>query len=251
MKALLARVMLLLVFLWPMAACAEVHVSSATLQQGLFHDESCQDPPLIDSGDMIGEWNECYCEAEIDYPVISGLDDPGFERLLNKKLKEMAKLQRCKGKSVAKMSGGVPSGMETHYNLLWQDNNLLSIVLTYLSYTGAYHYGEAGIMFDLKQHKILSVDDIIAPARQPEFNRYLHSLLLSDYKDYLYQNEDVPEVFLANGKCGICELRLDKDGLVIAFKPEVISRGMFSVPIPLEFITYPAIRDIMNHKHSM
>lgn len=226
---------LLLVF--SASALAEVTVEDRVLQKGIFvsTDDDCKpkkNKPLS---------KECYCKADIRYPVISGMSDTVFQSQLNKMVSEHG--EACQG---APTDGSVQfedeevSTYTRSFKITFQSNDVLALKTE----TFSYGYGSAGTNFVHSGIIIdLSTNTLITPAAL--FGKNITQVNAHIYKSL--RKMQCPEVernqqFLSKTECTNCSMSLDKNGVNVSFLPHTVGCGAMGSPevlVPAKYVTAP------------
>ncbi|MBT9096477.1 DUF3298 domain-containing protein [Methylovulum psychrotolerans] len=232
-------------------AVLKVKVEEAILQKGLFKEKDCEPTPGEDPNS-----GECVCQADISYPVISGLPNAAAQTQLNQDLKTAAEQHQCNGTPLSgKASYESPSFRERGYSVTLHTPTVLALQISSYEYDyhAAHPYSDGGgdCIIDIAASQCLTVDGIFGQHRAA-VNRLLYEKLkaMEDTSQELV--EEQKNTFISDGKCNGCTVILNKQGLIVLFGQYSVApyaAGMFEVPIPASYIAAPSILAALGKRH--
>jgi len=231
-------------------AQASVIIEDHLLQKGLFAKADCKSDPSDPA------YDECRCDADIHYPVLTGLINTDAQALLNEGFKRMAQQARCDGvptPAPEKESKKSPSSATHRYETTFSSPHLLGLKFTDWAYTGGAHGNGSvtGVIMDLQKGKLLTIGDIIAPADMSAVNAMIYDTLAAKPEGEVFRDqiESRKGAFIDANDCQGCTLTLMPDGVHVVFQTyEVASfaQGNIEVPIPAKYVTYPLMVEALS-----
>lgn len=230
---------------------SEVSSEAVTVEIGETEttDTAEQLKALSVKSEKIKEETDAYI-VEVELPIITGFEDHALETSINESVKEAATdyVEAIKKTALEIQSEGyltTPYYAGIAYEVLNDNENYLSIEITYNEYTGGAHgnYFSEYINYDVQSEKILSLSDIVDTDKP--YMEVLNEVILeaveearanSEYGEGLHSwYEGVEEETLS--------FSIEEEGLGIHFQPYEI--GSYAEGAPSFMIPYDKISDII------
>lgn len=210
-------------------------VKEQILQKGLFLSLDCKEKITPD----------CLCEADISYPIISGLGNETTQAVLNQNFKKVAEAEyKCEGKPTKITEDIGKNEVFLRYKVTFESPEILSILnYGYEFGAGAAHGNESaeGFIIDVETGKKLSAKDIFGE-NIDQVNQVIYEKLIPiGFPDKIKERKGK---FIEGDICNDCSLFLSKEGVKIVFTKYAVTPGVEGNPevlIPKKYITYPAI----------
>lgn len=235
---------LLLVF--SASAHAEVTVEDRVLQKGIFvsTDDDCKPKnkkPIS---------KECYCKADIHYPVISGMTDNVIQdKINNDALKRAINLQ-CNGAPADASVQFEDEDVATYkssFKKTYHSNDLLALETEIFSYgylSNGDPFSKSGIIIDLSTNTLTNpTPSALFGKNIPQVNAHIYKSLS---KMQCPDLELTPKTqFLTKTECTNCSMSLDKDGIKIFFPQHTVGCGAMGSPevlVPAKYVTAPIFK---------
>ena len=213
---------------------AEVRVTDKLLQKGVFTSPECAGA------------SDCLCEADIHYPVFSGLLNPETQDQLNDGSRKSAEQLKCQGKPAEAAGGNDHFSVKHTYEVTFQSQKLTGLKFVDWAYEGGAHGNSMvdGLILDNNSGKILSLAEILG-SHSAEVNHVIYETL-APKSDGIFRDEieNRKDSFIKDGKCKGCTIILSKEGVQVVFQAYEVAPfvdGNPAVTIPAQYIAYPAI----------
>lgn len=246
-----------------MPAHAEITVTKRVVQEGEFFDQNCKPD---DSG-ATEYYDPCRCSSSIKAPQINGMADAQAQVKLNNYLLAAASGEECAGVPQPKESGGAkdkkdkaaeeasPNQISAGYEILLQNDRLISLFMSKYSYSGGAHGGTivGGILARLDDGTVYELKDLIAPEQEAQANAEIHKQLVALGNNVVFEDvlADTARVFIKDGACDGCEFSLTPDGLDIVFQQYAVgpyASGNITVSLPPELLADATVKDALTLK---
>jgi len=227
--------LLAMLFLLGNQAQAEVTITPASLQKGVFNVSGCDDG------------KPCLCEADIKYPVLGGMANEAAQAALNSSFKKSAEQVKCEGEASQETSKENSFTITFGYEVTFQSSKLLALRFTEWAFEGGAHGNGMvdSMIIDTEKGTVLTIADIFPPKALPEINQLIYNTLIPNAEDIFRDEiEKRKNGFLTMEKCQGCVVGLDKSGVNITFQAYEVapfSSGNPVVAIPLQYVATPAI----------
>lgn len=238
------KLLLLISFIFTAPYVAAATVSEKILQKGLFS------PPKCDGT------TECLCEADIKYPVISGMQDDGKQNIINDAIRKSADQLKCQGEPAQTRGKSDNFSVRHGYEVTFQSPAILGFKFTDWAYEGGAHGNGSvdGLIIDLESGKMLTPDDIFGLKNIVGVNQVIYDAL-APKSDGIFRDEIESRkgAFIKDGKCQGCTIVLGKEGVQVIFQSYEVapfSDGTPTIAIPARYISYPAIARALVDKSS-
>lgn len=198
---------------------------------------------------------ECLCEADIAYPVISGLGDKMAQLELNNAFKKDAEDSQCPGKPIIFTGEMEREEFSLSYFVTFNSPEILSISTnSYRFSVGAAHANAttSGLIIDVDSGKVLTTNDIFGK-NIDQVNQVLYDKLIdraggepTTEESNLYVDEIKVRKgrFIEGDVCNDCSLSLSKEGVIVIFTNYTVDNAVDGNPevlIPNRYIVHPAI----------
>jgi len=242
-------------------AWAEVIIKDAIAQKGYFIEEDTNMNECLDDSFNSGSMDYCGCEADVHYPIFSGIKNFDVQENLNKIFANDANNFECKGiksKKPNKLKDKIPSVRDYSFKITFRKNNFLSIVQDWhQENAGAAHglFGLVGKIVYIETGELLGGKIIfgIESKNYSALNEYIIKGLIAKNIGYIEYNKefhDERKQFISiESLCEDCSLYIDKKGrLKISFDPYVVASmadGIVELTIPKKFVTNKELADIL------
>lgn len=226
-------------FAFSPAVYAETTVTEQILQKGVFLVTGCDDG------------RPCLCEADIKYPLISGLKDGAAQTSINAGIRKNAEQVKCEGEPSKETSKENSFTITYSYQIPFQSPQIISFLFNEWAFEGGAHGNGIidGMIIDLETGKILTVKELFDDKKLGEVNQLIYNTLIPDAQDIFRDGiEKRKTSFIQDGKCNGCIVTLGKDGIHVAFQTYEVapfSSGNPTVTIPFTYSSYPAIAAIL------
>lgn len=228
------------------SALAEVVVEDRVLQQGVFVDTRNECKPHKNK--PIPE--ECYCKADIHYPVISGMTNPASQEVLNKQFLDAVQAQQCSGDAVTdalllkklKDHDGL-STYRSSFKVIHPSKDFLAIEMGsyWYGYRAAHaHLTTSGIIIDLSTNTVMTPGSLFGK-NLSQVNKYIYKSLSSMECPTIERNH----VFLTKAACKDCSMSFTADGVKVTFEPYSVgcaAMGSPEVIVPAKYVTAPVFQ---------
>lgn len=215
-------------------AHAQVHVEQKQLQKGIFS------PPKCDG-------DGCLCEADIKYPIITGMENTRAEETLNASIRKSAEQLECQGTAAKATGKGDNFSIWHGYEVTFQSPSILGLKFTDWAYEGGAHSNSQieGMIIDLRTGKVLAVDDIFGRHNIAAINKVIYDTLAPKAEGvFIDEVNSRKDSFIKNGKCGGCTVIMGKNGISVQFQAYEVAPfadGNPSVPIPAKYVVYSGL----------
>lgn len=215
-------------------------------------DQEDQLKVLSVKSEKIKEETDTYI-VEVELPIISGFEDQAFETSINESVKEGAldyvdaiKKTALEAQNEGYLTSPYYAGIA--YEVLNDNENYLSIEITYNEYTGGAHgnYFSEYINYDVKAEKVLTLSDIMDTDKP--YMEVLNQVILEAVEEARVNSGygDDFHSWYAGVEEETLSFSIEEEGLGIHFQPYEI--GAYAEGAPSFIIPYDKISDIIRLK---
>lgn len=241
---------------------ANVAIKYKVYQKGYFFENS--DGQCVEDSLKIPKVDLCGCEADIVYPVFSGLRNLNAQNKLNDLFAIDAKKQGCDGiqyNQPKELKGWHVTEKQRKFKQVFSSGNYVSLLQEAWEYgAGAAHGANwvVGTIVDIKSGYILTIPKIFGEngTLYGELNQYLEDKLNETdgtyYHEYKQNGQSFPlsnKKLVTPDKCDGCSIYVSENGnLMISFKPYTVASGavgVVDVEIPKKFVINKELSDIL------
>ncbi len=216
-------------------AKAGIAVTGKVMQRGMFSPPKC-------SGAQ-----DCLCESDIRYPIISGMRDTGKQNALNTAIEQSAAQLKCQGTPVNAKSTGDNFSVSHNYEITFSSPDILGLKFTDWAYEGGAHGNGTieGMIIDLASGRTLLVDDVFGTANTAAVNKVIYDTLAPKaegvFRDAV---EERRNSFIKDNACQGCTLAMTRNGVQVIFQAYEVAPfadGNPAITIPRKYISNPVV----------